>query len=458
MRATLIAAAVLAGLCLPGRAEAQITFCPIPAVVVSAGQGVDVPAGRTQLSLVTQAGAAAGTFARTVAGTWVPAAADVSEIGAAQTAAAGTPLFFRWSGPAGVAPCDQSFALTAGGPPSPPPAPPTTPTAPVPPTAPAAPTSPESPLPLSGGGGAESKNWSQGACARAGGEWQQELRRKNGNGRFTEIVFLENRSVCFRNRDYGVTGDPIFVGVFTSHAEAWDTATIEFDPCALEPASPTILASDKASVLSGFQSGGWKLRTYPERACFNGSVVVTLKTSIGPADVTARTTVDQSTRYRATAQLGVMFTTLHDQTFGLRPDSTGNRIFSQGPEESGPEYYAAVVLYSLPRYLPALFGRRYSGRDPVHDNSFVDRLGGVLGVGIKDPGSRFVTGLSFEVIPGIDVTGTWNFAKVTRLAGVKVGDPFSGSATSIPTREVWQDRFAWGVSLDLRYVSALVTR
>jgi hypothetical protein len=452
MRATAIAAAALAGLCLSGRAEAQIIPCPVPAVIVSPGVELTVPAGRTQLSLVTPpAGAPAGTFTRAVSGTWTPAAADLDELRAAQAASA-SPLFFRWSGSAGVASCDQTFVLAGAAVTAPPPPPPPT-------LSPAAPPPPPGNAPrLAVAGEAQEKVWNQGDCARAGAEWQRELRRKTGSGRFTEVVFLESSAVCFRNRDYGVTGDPIYVGVFTSHAEAWDTATIEFDPCALEPASPTILASDKASVLSGFQSGGWKLRTYPERSCFNGSVVVTLKTSIGPADVTARTTIDQSTRYRATAQLGVMFTTLHDQTFGLRPDSTGNHVYSKGPEESGPEYYAAVVLYSLPRYIPALFGRRFSGRDPVHDNAFLDRIGGVLGVGIKDPGSRFVTGLSLEVIPGIDVTATWNFAQVTRLAGVKVGDPFSGTADAIPTREVWEDRFAWGVSLDLRYVSALVTR
>jgi len=451
MRATLTAA-VLAGLSLAGRAEAQINSCPVPAVVVSPGVALPVPAGRTQLSLVTPpAGAPAGTFTRTVSGTWTPTQADVDELRAAQ-AASTAPIFFRWSGPAGVASCDQTTAITgaAAAPPPPPPPPSFAPPPPPPP-------SPEA-APRLGEGGAAGKTWNQGECARAGAEWQQELRRKNGNNRFTEVVFLGNQNVCFRNRDYGVTGDPIYIGVFSSHSEAWDTATIEFDPCALEPASPTILASDKSSVLSGFQSGGWKLSTYPERSCFNGSVVVTVKTSIGPTDVTARTSIDQSTRYRATAQLGVMFTTLHDQTFGVRQDSTGSHIYSKGPEQNGPEYYAAVVLYSLPRYIPVLFGKRFSGRDPVHDNAFVDRIGGVLGVGIRDPGSRFVTGLSFEVIPGIDVTGTWNFVKVTRLAGVKVGEPFSGSADAIPTREVWEDRFAWGVSLDLRYVSALVTR
>ena len=449
MRSTWTLAAVLAAVCAAGSARAQISFCPGGAAVISAGAEVTVPAGRTQLSLVTPGGAAVGTFTRAVSGRWVPAPADVAEIGAAE-AASGTSIFLRWSGP-GVAACDQSFALVAVGPslaPPPPPPPSLAPQSPGPPQA-----------RLAGDGTADSRVWNAGDCARAGAEWQQELRRKTGSDRFTEIVFLENRDVCFRNRDYGVTGDPIYVGVFTSHAEAWDTAMVQFEPCALEPASPTILVSDKSSTLSGFQSGGWKLRTYPERSCFNGSVVVTAKTSIGPADVTARTTIEQSTRYRATVQLGVLFTTLHDQTFGLRPEGGVNRIYTRGPENGGPEYYAAVVLYALPRYISPLFGGRpYSGRDVVHDNSFLDRLGGVLGVGLKDPRKQFVAGLSLEALPGIDLTGTWNFARVTRLAGAEVGDAFTGTAENIPTRQEWENRFAWGISLDLRYVSALVTR
>ena len=41
---------------------------------------------------------------------------------------------------------------------------------------------------------------------------------------------------------------------------------------------------------------------------------------------------------------------------------------------------------------------------------------------------------------------------------MEVGDAFTGTAENIPTRQVWENRFAWGISLDLRYVSALVTR
>lgn len=443
MRVTWSIAAGLVVLCTAGRAGAQINFCQNNAAVVSEGAEIAVPAGHTQLSLTTPTGAATGTFTRTVSGKWTPTAADVTEIGAAQTGA-GTSIFLHWSGPAGTTSCDQSIVLTTGsggggvggggvgGQP---------------------------PVRLAAGGEAETKTWNAGECARAGAQWGQELQQKTGGNRFTEVVFLENHDVCFRNRDYGVTGDPIYVGVFTSHAEAWDTATISFDPCSLEPASPNVLISDKSSVLSGFQSGGWKLITYPERSCFNSSVAVTLKADIGNTTVTARTTVDQATRYRATLNLGTLFTNLHDRSFGLRSDGTNSRIFGKGPDNRGPEYYAAVVLYALPRYIPTLFGQgHYAGRDVVHDNTLIDRLGGVVGVGIKDPRKQFVVGFALEAIPGVSLTGTWNYARVTRLAEVKEGDIFTGTAETLPTRQVWDHEFAWGLSLDLRYVSALVTR
>jgi hypothetical protein len=301
--------------------------------------------------------------------------------------------------------------------------------------------------------------WNEGDCPRAGAQWRQELRRRTGGERFTEIVFLENHDVCYRSREYGVNGDPIFVGVFTRDAEAWDTATVQYEPCSIEPASPTVLISDKSSALSGFQSAGWRLRTYLERACFNPSVVVTLRTGIGPGTVTARTTLEQATRYRATLHLGSAFTTLHDRAFGVRPDGSGQRIYGRGTDNSGPEYYAAVVLYALPRYLAALGGGgSYPGRDVVHDDGVLDRIGGVVGVGLKDPRRQFVAGLALEALPGVNVTGTMYMARVTRLAGVSEGDVFTGTADAIPTRQVWEREFAWGVSLDLRYVSALVTR
>jgi hypothetical protein len=187
-------------------------------------------------------------------------------------------------------------------------------------------------------------------------------------------------------------------------------------------------------------------------------VVVTAQTGIGATSVTARATIEQATRYRATVNLGTLFTTLHDRSFALRPDGANQRIYAQGPDNAGPEYYAAFVLYALPRYLGALAGRRYAGRDVVHETTLVDRLGGIMGVGLKDPRRQFITGLAVEALPGVSVTGTWYFSRVTQLAGVNEGDVFTGPAASIPTRQAWEHDFAWGVALDLRYVSALVTR
>lgn len=428
-------AMMFAAITATSRAAAQVCT---PAVVIAENTALPAPQGHTQIALVNPAtNAPVAGFGKPVAGSWTPTAQDIADIAAAQKNIPGNSLKLHWSGGPGAAPvCDQSFSFVV---PIVPPPPPAT---------------------LAVGTGVASRVFDEGECPRAGMEWRQELRRRTGGDRFTEIVFLENHDVCYRNRDFGVTGDPIFVGVFTQNSAAWDTATTQFEPCSIEQAEPNVLISDKGSVLSGFQNKviGWKLRTYPERTCFNSPVAVTVKTGIGSTTVTARTSVEQATRYRATLNLGSAFTTLHDRSFALRPDGTDSRIYGQGPDNTGPEYYAAVVLYALPRYIPTLFGGHYAGRDVVHESTLLDRIGGVVGVGLKDPRKQFVTGFALETIPGVNVTGTWYFSRVTRLAGVNEGDVFTAAADKIPTRQVWNHDFAWGVSLDLRYVSALVTR
>ncbi|HEX6042469.1 hypothetical protein [Longimicrobium sp.] len=169
--------------------------------------------------------------------------------------------------------------------------------------------------------------------------------------------------------------------------------------------------------------------------------------------------MDQSELYRATLHLGTLFTTLHNRSFGLRPDGEDQRIYSKGPTDRGPEYYAAVVLYGLPHYIPSLFGGdRYRGRDVVRDHSLADRIGGVVGVGLSDPRKQFVLGLAFEALAGVNVTGTWNFARVNSLAEVEEGAVFTGAESEIPQRQEWENEFVLGVSLDLRYVAALTKR
>ncbi len=115
----------------------------------------------------------------------------------------------------------------------------------------------------------------------------------------------------------------------------------------------------------------------------------------------------------------MVFTDLHDQTFGLRPDGTGqNLIFNEGPIDDGPRYFASLVVYGILHYLGTLGGGNYPGRDIVNDNSIVDRLGAVMGVGAA----------------------------------------FAGTADEIPLKKRWENDFTFGFSIDMRYVADLFAR
>lgn len=311
------------------------------------------------------------------------------------------------------------------------------------------------------------------ACRRLGREWEDILNREAGqaSGRFTEIVFLDSgtgsdANVCYYNRDYGVFGDPIYVGVVTQDGN-W--TAVRFEPCAVESAAPHVLASDvkQGREFAPKTTKGWKLVSFLPRRCFSKSIDVTIIATENGKPVLQRFPLMQYDRYRGTVQGGVVFSKLHDDTFGLRPgrtDATKQEIYDKGPAETGPEYIATINIYSVLRYLPSLFGRgksgqaSYAGRDPIHEQDFVDRLGLVLGAGLNSPTHRFLAGASFELVYGISLIGVIDYARVTRLADrVSTDRAFTGSASDIPTKYVWMKKPAFGISMDARYLAALLT-
>jgi hypothetical protein len=311
--------------------------------------------------------------------------------------------------------------------------------------------SPAKAPPAGGGAG----RYDEDDCALAGGEWLTRLTKSPG-ARVTVILFKEDTGVCYQNTDRPTQGDPIHVGVFTSDRAAWDGVRATFEPCALEPTSPAILVSGQLPpTLLGQQSTDWILREYPQHSCWNSSVVITVQ---GKGKQVSHT-LAQATRYRATLHIGTIFSDSHEVTFGLRPEGGVNKIFAEGPSEQGPEYVAALVFYSVLKYVPAMFGGpSYPGRDPIRDNTFFDKLGAVVGVGLKSPTKRFVTGFSFEIAAGVNVIGVWDWGQTNALAGVKEDDTFSGTKDLIPIRKEWRQQWVWGVSLDILYATTALRR
>jgi hypothetical protein len=303
------------------------------------------------------------------------------------------------------------------------------------------------------------RSFEEDQCAQAGSQWLQRIgndyptRRRD---RTTVLVFKEDIGVCWQSNDRPAQGDPIYIGVFTDNPTQWDMIRADFQPCSLEPDTPSILITDRLPQFPpGRQSGAWVLREYPVRRCWNSSVVVTVR----GAESQFSHTLVQASRYRATLHLGVVFTENHETEFGLRPEGGVNKIFAKGPEDKGPEYVAALVFYSLLRYLPALAGgEAYQGRDVIRDNAFADKIGAVVGVGLRNPLKRFIFGASVEIAAGVNILTVWDWAEASELSGVSEGDVFTGTEEQIPTLQEWRSKFVVGVSLDLVYATAAFRR
>jgi hypothetical protein len=307
--------------------------------------------------------------------------------------------------------------------------------------------------------------------------WRKDLERKLGQ-RFTAIAFLPNGHVCAQNRDYGVSGDLIYVGVFKDNSFPVEP-DVQFSKCDLQSPIPNNPEGDKLLR----QSVDMKLIQYPPRQCFGTTAewkisgkrkVLNAAGNLDDENLDTTFSLSLYERYRYTLQGGILSTPQHVHSFGLRKDGDVQRIFDKGPDDSGPEYTASVVLYALPRYfggwirqirgkelkgLESLVSRNYPGRDVLHDMEPLDKIGLIVGVGLSSPNDRFVLGLSYEVIAGVNVIGVYESAKLKKLAdGVDPKAPFTGTADQIPITEFWGRKVVFGLSLDMRYVTGLFKR
>src|SRR5688572_3224280 len=295
-------------------------------------------------------------------------------------------------------------------------------------------------------------------CDVAGADWRRRILANQRSIRVTVLVFNHEGELCSPPPSRPTQGDPIYVGVFTSNPVEWSSARIRFEPCSLEPSTPNILASGSLGDLSkALQSEEFSIREFPVRQCWDSAVTIN---GTGPEDKQFSYALQQAKRYRATVHLGTVFTENHgDETFALQSTPDGQRIFSQGPVERGPEWVGALVFYSVLKYLPSLAGRpAFPGRDPVADNGIVDKIGAVVGVGLEHPSERFIGGFSFEIAAGVNALGVWEWAQVNKLKGVTEGSIFTGAPSEIPTQKAWEKKFVFGISMDLIYAVNMLKR
>lgn len=291
-------------------------------------------------------------------------------------------------------------------------------------------------------------------CAIAGQEWLSEV--AGGTRGASVLLFDQDGQLCAPPPLRPRQGDAIYVGVFTDGPE-WSASRITFQPCMLQSPTPNVLASGRLSDISQLRSADplrFRIYAFPVRYCWNSPVAIEITSADGNRRMNY--SLEQVTLYRATLHFGTVFTENHDVTFGLRPDGPNTeRIFAQGPVDKGPEYVAALVFYSLPRYF---MRGGFAGRDPVADTGWKDRLGGLVGVGLQNPTERFVAGFSFEVAAGVNIIGVWDWVETEVLRGVEEGDIFVGEPEDIPTQKEWRQKFVFGLTLDIVYAATAFRR
>jgi hypothetical protein len=319
-------------------------------------------------------------------------------------------------------------------------------------------------------------------CSAVGAAQSREIYSVRGREDFTVIVFDES-GPCFISRQFGPEGDPIAIGFVSLPGP---TVSLDLDPCSTLAAAPKVLISaDVSSIqIQSRTDGGLAAEWFPPlRRCFGTATGIKLAIKKdGEAQAKAAAyTLKQFERYRATVQIGVAASELHQQTFGLRVDGAAKRIIETTADERGPEYVGAVVIYALPRYFfrrstqtPCYYetpARRvcqkeslppsrenFFGRDPVNENGVLDRVGLLFGVGLNQPGRRFLIGGAFELVTGVNLFLTREFVRLPELEGAAVGDVFAGEAATIPTRDHWRQAWTAGVALDARYAVGLFQR
>ncbi len=352
--------------------------------------------------------------------------------------------------PGGVTPPPQAPTVT--------PQPPVVPTVPVVPVAPVVPpvTDPMNPRTLLPVPGPD--------CRTAGDVLSAQIAREQPGSDFTAVVFDEvSKAVCYQSTDRPKFGGWIHVAVLTKDPLVWNAAKLTLNPCSLQDSKLALFAPESLPEGNFAQSGVYRLRRFQSRRCYDPTVNITVENEARPGTndvkITMRHELAQARRYHAALQLGVIFTNLHDHSFGLTRDRDTTRVFDKGPVRNGPEFTATILIYSLLNQMRGLLGgERYAGRELVADNSVLDRIGGVLGAGLNKPGDRFLAGLAYEAVPGVNASVVWNTARVSRLTGIQPGAAFAGTEQQLPVRREWRHDVAFGLSLDLTYATKLFGR
>ncbi len=299
-------------------------------------------------------------------------------------------------------------------------------------------------------------------CRIAAKVWQGDNPEDWNQGRNVLLVLFNREArACFESTLLAKQGDTVLIGIVASPDDDIQ-AKADFSQCNREPVQPNIYLSGNPKDALKLQAAGvdFGVEIIEVRRCWDKEITVTVSVkNLGKAnapEVQGNRPISFYERYRGTLQLGVLYTDLHENDFGLR-DSAGQQvIYNTESVEKGPEYVMSLVVYGFPRYFTdGAFKNGYRGRDILNEHDWLDRIGLTLIAGLDDPGDRFGIGLSFELAYGINVIWTKQWFRQRELVGLAEGDVFAGAASDITTKREWETDSSFGLSFDLRYITAL---
>jgi hypothetical protein len=241
-----------------------------------------------------------------------------------------------------------------------------------------------------------------------------------------------------------------------------DSASVTLTGCTVPSPTPSVLQSGPLPFTKQSDSSGKKDKAAEPKiievpmpaACESSNPVMVTNVGMrGEAALTQNIPLSLYPRHAAVIHLGVLNSRLREPEFGLRASGAQTVIVDKETDQRGPEYVGVVVVQAIPRYFTA--GLSYPGRDLQHDNHPADRLGLALSFGLKDPTKRFGVGLGYEIANGINLVAVREWVKRPQLAGVRLGDQFTGTAAEIPSRNEWSKAWAVGLTFDVAYITSI---
>jgi hypothetical protein len=182
-----------------------------------------------------------------------------------------------------------------------------------------------------------------------------------------------------------------------------------------------------------------------------GAGTVTVSAQIGEKDVTLGTVEFLVNRlYHGMFSLGAISTKAVERDFTVVATTSGSVIADENEGDRD-------VIYGV-FYTPFVWGRRDLEKSDWGGKRLREHFNPSFGVATSDLSDNALAGISFDAAGFVFTAGRhWRHGKVlSSSSGLRVGSPFSGTESEIPTARKWDSSSFVSVSIDLRAAVALL--